>query len=70
MTNERLAFAHPYGDNLVARCDNCGKPIFKCTCDEEDEDDLTEGEKYENKNNIYRVPYRNVGMGRVYVLTL
>jgi hypothetical protein len=35
---DRLIFQTPYGDNLVARCDYCGKPVFKCTC-EEDEDD-------------------------------
>lgn len=39
MTNLERAFAQPYGDNLVARCDNCGKPIFKCTCDEEEEEE-------------------------------
>lgn len=36
MTNEQKLFATPYGDNLVARCDNCGLPVFKCLCDDED----------------------------------
>ncbi len=26
-----------YGDNLVAKCDMCGKAIHLCTCDNEDE---------------------------------
>jgi hypothetical protein len=40
MTNIERAMAQPYGDNLVARCDYCGKPVFKCTCDDEDEADI------------------------------
>jgi hypothetical protein len=39
MTNIERALAMPYGGNLVARCDNCGMPIFKCKCDKEEEDD-------------------------------
>lgn len=43
----------PYGDNLVARCDNCGKPIFKCTCDDEDYEDEEETAKNKKQKGLY-----------------
>lgn len=48
MTNEQKYFATPYGDNLVARCDNCGKPVFKCVCDDDDELEDVTVEEYES----------------------
>jgi hypothetical protein len=77
MTNiERALNSQPYGDNLVARCDYCGKAIHLCTCDDEDweddgethpnnegiqEDELTDGERYENKNGLYEEPTDSFG---------
>jgi hypothetical protein len=29
-------------ESCVARCDYCGMPIFKCTCEEEDEEEYTD----------------------------
>lgn len=52
MTNEQKYFATPYGDNLVARCDNCSKPVFKCTCDEDEDED--EDDNYDNIERFER----------------
>jgi hypothetical protein len=60
MTNTQKLSDQPFGDNLVARCDNCGKPVFKCTCDE---DEAEEEEEHEQDVDAFGRNYSDADPG-------
>jgi hypothetical protein len=59
----------PYGDNLVARCDNCGRAVHLCTCDDEelqrldDEDELYWKERFAEPTDAFGRNYSDADPG-------